>query len=224
MNNQVSKSAEGRRRRTVFRKLRKFCNEFDVCAVVVLTDNMNRQFIFKTHDDTPAFGNILEHPRTRTNDDFQALGPLSDQAFEPTALDHVILQNGGRTVNLERLSSNLKQSKLDSPPSVPDLHREIGRLRQELAFHQEAHMALNQVFSDAREVYQLIQEALLRASNQHKLWHAFIIISSTTKHAGGKIHRALNQVSEKLAALETDLLLSYGVTLDDTHKKDYSIV
>ena len=97
MNNQGSKSAEGRRRRTVFRKLRKFCNEFDVCAVVVLTDNMNRQFIFKTHDDTPVFGNvsivrairaswtnhwqILEHPRTRTNDDFQALGSLSDQAF-----------------------------------------------------------------------------------------------------------------------------------------------
>ncbi|KAB8074383.1 hypothetical protein BDV29DRAFT_156743 [Aspergillus leporis] len=40
MEPQASKSSEGRRRRTVFRKLRQLCNEFDMAAVVVLTDSV----------------------------------------------------------------------------------------------------------------------------------------------------------------------------------------
>jgi hypothetical protein len=55
---QTPKSSEGRRRRTVFRKLRQLCNEFDMSAVVVLSDNLNRQWIFKTHDDVPAIGEV----------------------------------------------------------------------------------------------------------------------------------------------------------------------
>jgi hypothetical protein len=55
---QTAKSSEGRRRRTVFRKLRQLCNEFDMSAVVVLSDNLNRQWIFKTHDDVPAIREV----------------------------------------------------------------------------------------------------------------------------------------------------------------------
>jgi ABC-type enterochelin transport system ATPase subunit len=62
MEPQTSKSSEGRRRRTVFRKLRQLCNEFDMAAVVVLTDSMNRQWIYKSHDYVPAMrqARILE--------------------------------------------------------------------------------------------------------------------------------------------------------------------
>jgi hypothetical protein len=58
MKAQIPKSSEGRRRRTVFRKLRQFCAEFDMKAVVVLTDSMGRQWIFKTNDDVPAMREV----------------------------------------------------------------------------------------------------------------------------------------------------------------------
>jgi hypothetical protein len=54
MEPQTSNSAQGRRRRTVFRKLRQLCDEFDLSAMVVLIDNAGRQWIFKTDDNVAA--------------------------------------------------------------------------------------------------------------------------------------------------------------------------
>lgn len=54
MERQASKPSEGRRRRTVFRKLRQMCGELDMAMVVVLSDSMNRQWIYKSHDYVPA--------------------------------------------------------------------------------------------------------------------------------------------------------------------------
>ncbi|KAG2005326.1 hypothetical protein GB937_008869 [Aspergillus fischeri] len=196
---------------------------------------MNHQWIFKTHDDVPAIREALAHPRTRTNDDFLILRSSSESPShlqepkngnllcffitlyipEITALDHFILQNGYITVNVERLPSYLKQSKLHPALTIPDLQREIGRLQQEITFHQEAHVSLMKLFSD---------DTLHLASQQHALLNVFILLSSTTKRAVANIHASLNRVSEKLAASETQLLLSYGIALDDINTGDYAVL
>lgn len=75
-------SSEGRRRRTVFRKLRQLCQEFNMEAVVVLTDSMNRQWIYKSHDYVPAMrqARILEMTMkiTRTNDETGVLASADE--------------------------------------------------------------------------------------------------------------------------------------------------
>jgi hypothetical protein len=143
---------------------------------------------------------------------------------EITALDHLISQNGHITVNVERLPSYLKQSKRHPASTIPDLQREIGRLRQEIAFHQEAHVSLMKLFGDVREIYRLIQDTLHLASQQHLLVNAFILLSSATKRAAANIHASLNRVSEKLAASDARFLLSYGIALDDTNTSDYAVL
>jgi hypothetical protein len=143
---------------------------------------------------------------------------------ELSPLDHLICQSGHKTVNTERLPSCLRQSKLDPPPTMADLQREIGRLRQEVAFHQDAHMSLMRLFNDAREAYRLLQESLYLAAQQHELSNAFILISSTAQKARGIIQSSLNGVSDKLAACEAQFLLSYNIHVDDTSRNDYSII
>lgn len=49
---------------------------------------------------------------------------------EITALNYFILQNSHITINVKQLPSYLKQSKLHPALIIPDLQREIGRLRQ----------------------------------------------------------------------------------------------
>jgi hypothetical protein len=45
---------EGRRRKTVFRKIRTLCTLFNLRCMVILVDDSNRQWIFKTHDEVPG--------------------------------------------------------------------------------------------------------------------------------------------------------------------------
>ncbi|KAL4995403.1 hypothetical protein BDV10DRAFT_203115 [Aspergillus recurvatus] len=199
MEPQTSNSVQGRRRRT-----------FDLSAMVVLIDNAGHQWIFKTDDNVAATREVLEHPCTRTNDDFlilrQSSSPRSysqEPLFimdipEPSPLDHLICQSGHKTVNTERLPSCLRQSKLDPLPTMADLQREIGRLRQE--------------------------ESLYLAAQQHELSNAFILISTTAQKARGIIQSSLNDVSDKLAACEAQFLLSYNIHVDDTSRNDYSII
>ncbi|KAL4925812.1 uncharacterized protein BDV17DRAFT_294086 [Aspergillus undulatus] len=77
---QKNKSQEGRRRRTIFRKIRQYCEEFDIDAVIVLTDSANRQWIFKTADNVPAVYEAFNHPQTGTYDDFLLLRQTSAES------------------------------------------------------------------------------------------------------------------------------------------------
>jgi hypothetical protein len=45
--------SEARRRKTVFRKIRTLCTLFNLRCIVILVDNSNRQWIFKTHKEVP---------------------------------------------------------------------------------------------------------------------------------------------------------------------------
>jgi hypothetical protein len=58
----MDRSAEGRRRRTAFRKIRQFCAEFDIQAVVIMTDKNNCHWIYKTHDEVQAIDLVSRPP------------------------------------------------------------------------------------------------------------------------------------------------------------------
>lgn len=45
---------EGRRWKTVFRKIRSLCALFNLRCMVILVDDSNRQWIYKTDDEVPG--------------------------------------------------------------------------------------------------------------------------------------------------------------------------
>ncbi|KAE8423656.1 hypothetical protein BDV36DRAFT_306159 [Aspergillus pseudocaelatus] len=143
---------------------------------------------------------------------------------EITILDHIISQNGQKTVNIERLPSQLQKSKLDAPPTVQDLQREIGRLRQEIAFYQEAQKALLASFEGSREAYRLLRDTLEAVVLHQDLGRAFMSLAYSARKAGTVIQQSLRHTSEQLATSEGHLLRSLGISLDDSSTKDYTIL
>ncbi|KAL4925806.1 uncharacterized protein BDV17DRAFT_270972 [Aspergillus undulatus] len=141
-----------------------------------------------------------------------------------TLLDHIISQHGHKTVAYERLPSVLQHAKTEPLPTIPDLQREIGRLRYEVIFHKERHESLIKLFSDVRIIYRLIEDSLQTAAQQHRLHDAFMAISSASQQAALLIQGSLRYTSDRLAASEEQLLDSYGISLDDTHANDYSVL
>ncbi|GKZ51806.1 hypothetical protein AbraIFM66951_007258 [Aspergillus brasiliensis] len=144
--------------------------------------------------------------------------------IEITTLDHIISQHGQKTVNIERLPSHLQKSKLDDPPTVRDLQREIGRLRQEIAFYQEVQKALLASFEGGREAYRVLRDALEPASVHQDLAQAFTTLAYGARKAGIVIRQSLQTTSERLATSESDLLRSLEIPLDDSSEKDYTIL
>lgn len=55
---------EARRRKTVFRKIRTLCTLFNLRCMVILVDDSNRQWIFKTHEEVPGTDQVrhLDQP------------------------------------------------------------------------------------------------------------------------------------------------------------------
>lgn len=150
--------------------------------------------------------------------------PLSSEVTELTRLDHIILQSGGRTVNTERLPIFLEISKNERSPSLEELQFEIGRLRQEVALHQEAQETLMKLFSDTKNVYNLLRGALTRASSQStRDTGGFLELAYNVQDAGLMIQESLHEVSEKLTISESKLLEALGISLDDTKGKDFSV-
>ncbi|KAL4993996.1 hypothetical protein BDV10DRAFT_12533 [Aspergillus recurvatus] len=139
-------------------------------------------------------------------------------------LDHVISQHGHKTVDYERLPSVLKHTKTEPPPTIVDLQRDIGRLRHEVLFHKERHESLLKLYNDVRHIYRLIEGSLQAAAQQEHLHDAFISVSSTSQQAARMIKASLRYTSGRLAAAEAQLLDSYGIALDDTHAKDYTVL
>lgn len=140
-----------------------------------------------------------------------------------TPLDHIVLKNGGQTANTERLPVHLQASKTDRPPHFQDLHHEIGRLRQELAWHQEVHQALMGLFCDTREVYRMIHKALLKASAHYKDQTA-LQLAKDTQGAGFLLRESLQRVSRRLSESDSHLLEALGIALDDTSERDITVL
>lgn len=149
---------------------------------------------------------------------------LSSEVTELTRLDHIIFQSGRKTVNTERLPIFLEISKNEKPPTLEELQFEIGRLRQEVALHQEAQETLMKLFSDTKNVYNLLREALTRASSQStRDTGAFLELACNVQDAGLMVQESLHEVSEKLTISENKLLEALGISLDDTKEKDFSV-
>jgi len=105
-------------------------------------------------------------------------------------LDH-ILQDGVHRLNTERLPIYLEAPMNVNPPHFGDLQQEIVRLRQELAWHQEAKEALMGLFGDTREVYRLLQKALLKAKVQHGGDKPFSELVNNAQDAGFLLRQCL---------------------------------
>ncbi|KAJ6133137.1 hypothetical protein N7471_008352 [Penicillium samsonianum] len=73
----TDRSGESRRRKTCFRKIRQLCALCRMRAIVVLVDESDKHWIFKTHDDIPDLEQAIQHPQTHTYDDFEPLPPSS---------------------------------------------------------------------------------------------------------------------------------------------------
>jgi hypothetical protein len=67
------------------------------------------------------------------------MSSANSQRIKLSRLDHIILQYSRKTNNTERLPIYLQESKYKQPPTFDELQREIGRLQEEIAFHQDAH-------------------------------------------------------------------------------------
>ncbi|GKZ98453.1 hypothetical protein AnigIFM59636_003248 [Aspergillus niger] len=139
--------------------------------------------------------------------------------IEITTLDHTIFQHGQKTANIERLPNHLQKSKLEDPPTVRDLQTEIGRLRQEIAFYQEAQKALLASFEGGREAYRVLRDALEPASVHQDLVHAFTALAYGVQKAGIVIRQSLQTNSERLATSESDLLRSLEIPLMIVQRK-----
>ncbi|KAF5862043.1 hypothetical protein ETB97_012189 [Aspergillus alliaceus] len=139
-------------------------------------------------------------------------------------LDHIIFQNGGSTVNIDRLPGSLQKTKTEQPPTVEDLYREIGRLREEVAFYQETHHAMMGLFEETREAYRLLRDALQAASLHQDLPHAFMSVTYSARKAGTAMQKALREASDKVAVCEKQFLRSFGISLDDTSTRDWTIL
>jgi predicted nucleic acid-binding protein len=148
---------------------------------------------------------------------------LSSEVTELTRLDHIILQNGGKTVNTERLPIFLQISKNERSPTLEELQFEVGRLRQEVALHQEAQKTLMKLFNDTIDVYQLLREALRKAASRCTRDTSFLELAYNVQDAGLMIQESLHGVSEKLTISESKFLQTLGISLDDTKGKDFSL-
>lgn len=147
----------------------------------------------------------------------------SSEMNELTRLDHIILQSGRKTVNTERLPIFLQISKDERPPSLHELQLEIGRLREEVALHQEAQATLMKLFGDTRDVYKFLREALRKASSLNTRDPGFLELAFNVRDAGLMIQESLQEVSEGLTVSESKFLQALGISLDDTKGKDFSV-
>jgi hypothetical protein len=144
-----------------------------------------------------------------------SLFPIVASSMDLTPLDHIILMHGENTVNTERLSSYVQQTKLHPAPSAEDFQREIGRLRHEVAFHQQVEMVLMRLFKDMREAHRLLEDAHAEAYSKDDFHVAFLSMSSQSRYAALFIKKSLRQVSSDIASLGEWLLHKYGICLDD---------
>jgi len=81
-----------------------------------------------------------------------------------TPLDYHIAQHGGLTASIERLPHLLQNAKskttTDTNQRLEELVRENGRLREEIAFHQDTQRALMSSYTASVEAFETLKESL----------------------------------------------------------------
>lgn len=134
------------------------------------------------------------------------------------------LQSGVHTPNTECLPIYLEAPRKMKVSHSDDIQQEILHLRQELAWHQEAKEALLGLFGDTREVYRLLQKALLKARVQYSGDKCFSELVNDVQNAGFLIRQCLQRVSYRLSESESHLLEALGISLDDTDGRDVTVL
>jgi hypothetical protein len=134
------------------------------------------------------------------------------------------LQDGVHTLNIERLPIYLEAPTSANARHFDDLQQEIIRLRQELAWNQEAKEALMGLFGDTREIYRLLQKALLKARVQNSGGNPFSKLVNDAQDASFLLRQCLQQVSHRLSDSESRLLEALGISLDDTNGRDITVL
>jgi hypothetical protein len=145
------------------------------------------------------------------------------ESIELTFLDHVILQHGYLTVNAERLPSVIQEMKNQQLTSV-DLIRENGRLREEIAYHQEAQQIFWMLFEKTKDAQRLLRECLNVIETEPSSQSASDLIAESAATASKVLSTVLKDTSHKLAASESRLLDYFGISLDNTSTLDFTIL
>lgn len=135
-----------------------------------------------------------------------------------------IPQSRVHTLNTERLPIYLEAATNVNGPHFSDLQQELVRLRQELAWHQEAKEALMDLFGDTRDTYRLLQKALLNARVHHSGDNSFSELVHYVQHAGFLLRQCLQRVSYRLSESESCLLETLGISLDDSNGRDITLL
>ena len=141
-----------------------------------------------------------------------------------TPLDHLILQNGGVTVNIERLPSHMQAAKCQPPPTLQQLLEENGRLREEIAYYQSALQSFMTLFEQSRESLRILQFALTEISYRGGPHKASAFLFQNSHQAFTVLKTALRKMSDEIATSEQGLLDYFGICLDDTSSKDFEVL
>lgn len=144
--------------------------------------------------------------------------------IEITQLDHLIFQNEGTTVNIERLPSQLQAAKSSSPLTYEKLLEENGRLREEVAYHQSALKSFMILFEKSRDAVRILETALRETSYRGGPHRASTFLFQRAHQGFMVLKMGLRDMSEKMTASEQRLLDYFGITLDDTRSKDLEII
>ncbi|CAL8584917.1 hypothetical protein XPA_010500 [Xanthoria parietina] len=96
--------------------------------------------------------------------------PRGGSIPDVTALDHIIAGHGGTTSTIDDLPHRLRISKNKQRPTptqrIEELTREIGYLRQELAYYKDTRRALTKFFAVARSAHEALRRGLGEASQE----------------------------------------------------------
>jgi hypothetical protein len=141
-----------------------------------------------------------------------------------TPLDHALHQRGHKTTELERLPMLLEASKSDSSPTIVDLLRENGRLREEVAYHQELSRALMGVLESTKLARCALDEALMEVGFFLDSTSALIALKEKATFAYKILNEGLKESSHKIYASECRLLDFFGITLDETKGRDFNVI
>jgi hypothetical protein len=91
---------------------------------------------------------------------------------EVSPLDHHILLGGGLTTSVERFQSQLQQAKQTRQANLLkqnlELIRENGRLRKEIAYHEDRIKPLLTFYQRYLEMHERVQGLAMEASQQMK--------------------------------------------------------
>jgi hypothetical protein len=141
-----------------------------------------------------------------------------------TPLNHALRQRGLKTTELERLPILLEASKNDPSPTIVDLLRENGRLREEVAYHQELSRALMGILESTKRARCILDEALLEVGYFLDSTSAVNALKEKATFAYKVLKEGLKESSHKIYASECRLLDFFGITLDETEGRDFSVI